>query len=387
MAGSPNTVVTVLDVPSGQLKAVSSPVPPTFGTASDIQPVGSSASAGSTGKVADAGHVHAHGNQAGGTLHAPATTSVDGFMSSADKTKLDTVTAGADPTLTKLASTSSIQVGSSGSANVQIGLGFQVTDGDAIYNSLDLDVQNHKIINLPSPISANEAATKDYVDRDDSWYGISVAGEPPEDFLANAGIGQTNWLASGTGSVSGLGNVAGHPGICVLSTLASATGRETIYRGATTAFKIGTDAWEFQAIVSIPTVPTAGEDFLVAIGGGETLATEPLNGLYFLAASNASGLGTTWLCCSGNGTTRTRNATLVTVTAGAWVRLRILLNAAGTSANFYINGTLVSTITTDMPGTTGMWDEAAMILKNAGTTACTLQVDRIGQRFFLTTPR
>lgn len=43
--------------------------------------------AGTTAARAD--HVHAHGNQAGGSLHANATTSVAGFMSAADKTALD----------------------------------------------------------------------------------------------------------------------------------------------------------------------------------------------------------------------------------------------------------------------------------------------------------
>jgi hypothetical protein len=39
--------------------------------------------------------VHAHGNQSGGSLHANATTSVAGFMSSGDKTKLDGIATGA----------------------------------------------------------------------------------------------------------------------------------------------------------------------------------------------------------------------------------------------------------------------------------------------------
>jgi hypothetical protein len=39
-----------------------------------------------------------HGTRAGGTLHAAATTSVAGFMSAADKTKLDGVATGADAT-------------------------------------------------------------------------------------------------------------------------------------------------------------------------------------------------------------------------------------------------------------------------------------------------
>ncbi len=40
-----------------------------------------------TGTISDA----VHGNRAGGTLHAAATTSVNGFMSAADKTKLDSI--------------------------------------------------------------------------------------------------------------------------------------------------------------------------------------------------------------------------------------------------------------------------------------------------------
>ena len=36
-------------------------------------------------------HIHAHGNQGNGTQHTTATTSVDGFMSAADKVKLDGV--------------------------------------------------------------------------------------------------------------------------------------------------------------------------------------------------------------------------------------------------------------------------------------------------------
>lgn len=51
--------------------------------------VGAANAAGSSSSLARQDHVHAHGDQAGGTLHAVATTSVAGFMSGADKTKLD----------------------------------------------------------------------------------------------------------------------------------------------------------------------------------------------------------------------------------------------------------------------------------------------------------
>lgn len=47
------------------------------------------AGAGASTEVSRADHIHAHGNQLGGTLHALATTSLDGFMSAVDKARLN----------------------------------------------------------------------------------------------------------------------------------------------------------------------------------------------------------------------------------------------------------------------------------------------------------
>lgn len=60
------------------------------------QSVGLLASAGVSVDASRADHVHPHGNlSASGAFHAAATTSINGFMSSADKTKLDASTAAA----------------------------------------------------------------------------------------------------------------------------------------------------------------------------------------------------------------------------------------------------------------------------------------------------
>lgn len=59
-------------------------------------------SPGSTGRASDSGHVHAHGNQAGGTLHALATPTENGFMPSADKSKLDAIAPSANLGITGL---------------------------------------------------------------------------------------------------------------------------------------------------------------------------------------------------------------------------------------------------------------------------------------------
>lgn len=57
--------------------------------------IGTSNNAGAANTIARGDHVHAHGNQIGGTLHAIATTLVAGFMSALDKAKLDAATAAA----------------------------------------------------------------------------------------------------------------------------------------------------------------------------------------------------------------------------------------------------------------------------------------------------
>jgi hypothetical protein len=59
--------------------SLSNATPATVGTAA----------AGTSVFASRGDHVHAHGNQAGGTLHAEATTSVAGFLSRDDKAKLD----------------------------------------------------------------------------------------------------------------------------------------------------------------------------------------------------------------------------------------------------------------------------------------------------------
>ncbi len=59
---------------------------PSFGSPVAI---GTSSSEGVAATIARSDHVHAHGNQPGGTLHSTATAGTPGFMSADDKTKLD----------------------------------------------------------------------------------------------------------------------------------------------------------------------------------------------------------------------------------------------------------------------------------------------------------
>lgn len=86
------------DIPAGQLRdqAASGTIPPATGTKkggvklsdAEPQPLGTADPSGDS-DVSRSGHVHAHGNLGGGSLHAVATGSAAGFMSAADKAKED----------------------------------------------------------------------------------------------------------------------------------------------------------------------------------------------------------------------------------------------------------------------------------------------------------
>jgi hypothetical protein len=60
-------------------------------TAAAIELTDSTNAEGTATTLSRSNHTHAHGNRSGGSLHAAATPSVAGFISAADKTKLDTL--------------------------------------------------------------------------------------------------------------------------------------------------------------------------------------------------------------------------------------------------------------------------------------------------------
>ncbi|MDX1421546.1 MAG: hypothetical protein R3322_00310 [Kiloniellales bacterium] len=88
-------------------------------------------SAGSANSFPRSDHVHAHGSRGGGTLHTAATAGVSGFMSAADKSKLDGIPASA----TSNAAASQNSTSSSGTTSATFAAAF----GSALNPSEDGD--------------------------------------------------------------------------------------------------------------------------------------------------------------------------------------------------------------------------------------------------------
>lgn len=94
-----------------------------------------------------------------------------------------------------------------------------------------------------------------------------------------------------------------------------------------------------------------------------------------------------WQCITRASSVSTTSNTSVTTAKSSWVRLFIVINAAGTEANFYIDGTLVATHNTNMPaaGTalTGMLNMERTVI----SSTITWLIDYFYIKQTFTTPR
>jgi hypothetical protein len=188
-------------------------------------------------------------------------------------------------------------------------------------------------------------------------------------------------------------------GVCQYQTGITTTGYFThINEGfIVNQFIFGGGAWVFESYVNVETLSdlTNRFRFVSGFGNAPTNASEQ-NGAFFTydegGIQNGTVASPNWQCVTTLASTRTLTTTTTAVTAGAWVKLRIQVNAAGTSVTFYINGTLVATHTTNIP--TYVAGNAARgfnvkqgILKSTGLTNRNVYCDYLGYENVLTTPR
>ena len=162
-------------------------------------------------------------------------------------------------------------------------------------------------------------------------------------------------------------------------------------------FFFGGGAWVFETSICVETLSTSLERFrfIAGFGSSATNGAEG-NGTFFTYDEGATQNGTAatpnWQTQTCNGAVRTLTTTSTVVTAGAWVKLRIEVNAAATSVAFYINGTLVATHTTNIPKWLAAnnprgFNVKQSIVKTIGITSRSVFCDYLGYENVLTTPR
>ncbi|MGH8000914.1 MAG: hypothetical protein ACREPR_16180 [Brasilonema sp.] len=156
---------------------------------------------------------------------------------------------------------------------------------------------------------------------------------------------------TGTGSVSGTytAGTSTHPGILTVNCLpVSGAASFCIQKSSNLGLVLGGALWRWRSLIRIPTLSVAGDVFNLYMGFIDSSgASPPQNGCLFIH-DNSRGL---WVR-NVSGGANTEASAGVSMVAGNWYDLMIEINKAGTSVNYYVNGTLTNTLTTNIPTTT-----------------------------------
>jgi len=167
------------------------------------------------------------------------------------------------------------------------------------------------------------------------------------------------------------------------------TGTDTTGRAACTlqnaCLILGHGVAEIQCEIYIPTLSTITEEFILRFGFLDDATTAPTDGVYFEYDRLTS---TSWAIVGANNGSRAITPTSSTPSAATWYKLKIIVNADGTSAEFFVNDISIGNVITNIPVAAGRWTGAgATMIKSAGTTTRTAFLDWIYFKIILGTPR
>jgi len=192
---------------------------------------------------------------------------------------------------------------------------------------------------------------------------------------SSGGRGTWSSTASGTGAGAAIAvGEANHPGILSLTTGTDTTGSAARSQTAT-YYLLGGGQFTYETVVQLPTLSTVSEEYIVRVGLGDiSTGSDFTDGVYF--EYNRLADGDFWSIKTSSNSSRTKTVTAQSAIAGAWVRLKAVINAAASSVTFYADDVSLGTITTNIPSGAGRQLGIVMcITKSAGTTARTFLCD------------
>jgi hypothetical protein len=178
------------------------------------------------------------------------------------------------------------------------------------------------------------------------------------------GTGLSNGYASNNanaGNTSIGENRTGAKGVSVVHTgTSTTTGQGALIIGNTNfpPIIIGQGQFYFRTRIQIPVLSDGSNSYYAQEGflcnGSRFNPSGSIMFMYDEAGSFAAGANAgspNWKCVTTNGTSRTFSITSIPVIAGTWYELLIVVNAAGTQVDFYIDGSLQFSHTTNIPTT------------------------------------
>ena len=222
-----------------------------------------------------------------------------------------------------------------------------------------------------------------------------------EDFISEA---YSNNSAGAVTFASGAGasaspnttypNRTNQQGVLRLATGTTATGFGHVRvgnNGGAPSLYLGGGEFTQELWVNIETLSDATNRFYNVFGFVGLQTANPTDAVAFVyddgGASPQYGFGGTvspnWKCYTSKNGSRTWTVTSIPVVASQWYKLKIVVNAAGTSVTYFIDGVSVATHTT----TPTLVIQTCMNFKTVGTTSRNTFVDYIMLNQIYTTPR
>lgn len=209
------------------------------------------------------------------------------------------------------------------------------------------------------------------------------------DFMTTTNMGLFSGQQSGAGAAANNtpNALSGNPGLVGIVTGTSGVGSAGIVCGnPNTQILFGGGVWSCEWLVNLSALSDGTDTYSPYIGFVDANNAEAVDGAYFGYVRSID--ATNWPMCTSSNSSRTRTASSTPVVAGAWVKLRVVVNAAGTSVEFFVNDVSIGTVSATIPtgagrGTAfGLW-----MTQLAGTASRTMTVDYCEIIGTLTTPR
>lgn len=231
---------------------------------------------------------------------------------------------------------------------------------------------------------AKDAPDGKYYYLNSKWHYVPLNNESLSTFYNEFHTINSNSAVSDDGLIFWAGNSGTisytnttRPGVARFATSTTTNGFSGFYTGGinnpASWINLPNGYSYFKASINIAALSTGSERYAFRIGLANGMLGDFTSGVYleYDEAQSAN-----WRIKSANFGTRT-TTTSATAVATGWQTLELLVNSNATSVEFWVNGTSLGTITTNIPGAGNGIGPAMIMQKSVGTTSAYIDVDYV----------
>lgn len=281
-----------------------------------------------------------------------------------------------------------VVTGDAGQVLTSNGAGAAPTFEDAASGSLDItSLTAEPLIQASDPLpfyDVSAAANRKVVRSDLTSVGRAFWAYESDFFsLSSSEIIRVESTGSGS-TVSYITSEAGRPGIQRHSTGTTTTGRSAVSSHyaetwGTFGVYLGDGIVTVETAVRVADLSDGTDTYSLALGMSNctfNASCTPTDAIWLTYTDSVNSGKWRGVCTEDSASTNVDD-TGTAVAAATWYRLGIVVNAAASSAEFFVNGSSIGSCGSNVPDTGDPLNTMFRILKSAGTTARTMDLDYV----------